>query len=278
MPTTRGMGLPSGHPRFPHPLLSRTRRALALGALLLGGLWGGMSQASAQLVPDGCLQNPASCVSEPPSVPSLPPVDGCVSDPASCLPAAPEATDVPEVDPCLKDPASCLPEVPVVDPCLEDPASCLPDTEDVDKCVESPRSCLPVKTSEKQEPGQTGEEPGGRDDDEEGSVIPGKRGGQRPGSGGRGSTGGREGPASAPDPAPVPTGSPLADAPLSGEPEGVLDRIARGLADGARRFAFPMAIAGLAGIFLLLQGRLDRRDPKLAAAPIDSRDDLVIFR
>jgi hypothetical protein len=60
--------------------------------------------------------------------------------------------------------------------------------------------------------------------------------------------------------------------------DGVLDRIAEGVTDAARRFAFPMTVAGLAALFLLVQGRLDRRDPKLATAPIDSRDDVVSFR
>jgi hypothetical protein len=58
----------------------------------------------------------------------------------------------------------------------------------------------------------------------------------------------------------------------------LLDRVQRGLTDAARRFAFPIGVSALAGIFLLVQGRLDRRDPKLTAAPIDSRDDVATFR
>jgi hypothetical protein len=54
--------------------------------------------------------------------------------------------------------------------------------------------------------------------------------------------------------------------------------VADGLSDAARRFAFPLSVAVVVAAFLLVQGRIDRKDPKLATAPIDSRDDLVSFR
>jgi hypothetical protein len=60
--------------------------------------------------------------------------------------------------------------------------------------------------------------------------------------------------------------------------QGLLDRVAEGLTDAAKRFAFPLAVAALVAAFLIVQGRIDRGDPKLATAPVDGRDDVVQFR
>lgn len=45
----------------------------------------------------------------------------------------------------------------------------------------------------------------------------------------------------------------------------------------ARDLGFPLALAALVSAFVMVQGRLDRRDPKLAAAPISVHDDLLAF-
>jgi hypothetical protein len=45
----------------------------------------------------------------------------------------------------------------------------------------------------------------------------------------------------------------------------------------ATRFAFPLILALLVVAFLAVQSRIDRNDPKLRLAPIDSKHDLVSF-
>jgi hypothetical protein len=42
-------------------------------------------------------------------------------------------------------------------------------------------------------------------------------------------------------------------------------------------FAFPLLLAILVGLYLLLQHWFDRRDPKLAMAPVHSNHDLAAF-
>ena len=44
-----------------------------------------------------------------------------------------------------------------------------------------------------------------------------------------------------------------------------------------QEFAFPLTLAIAVLLFLLFQGELDRRDPKLAYAPVDSGKDMVSF-
>jgi hypothetical protein len=45
----------------------------------------------------------------------------------------------------------------------------------------------------------------------------------------------------------------------------------------AHKLSFPLGLTLLVIAFLAIQGRLDRRDPKLRLAPIDSKHDLVPF-
>jgi hypothetical protein len=148
-----------------------------------------------------------------------------------------------------------------------------PETPKTDECVEDPGSCLPGREPE--------EDQRSPEEDRGGSVAPG-RGGDEPKGPGGASSGDQRGQ--------VADSEETAEDGLSGEIEetsgtvpgigsgGALEDLGRGLADATRRFAFPIGIISLVGAFLLLQGRLDRRDPKLAAAPIDSRDDLVVYR
>jgi hypothetical protein len=46
------------------------------------------------------------------------------------------------------------------------------------------------------------------------------------------------------------------------------DDIIRAVGTAARHSAFPIALLVAMGLFLLLQDRIDRRDPKLALAPL----------
>jgi hypothetical protein len=55
----------------------------------------------------------------------------------------------------------------------------------------------------------------------------------------------------------------------------VLERLAGPIATVVRTIGFPLALALLAGFFIAVQNRIDRRDPKLALAPVTP--DLVEF-
>lgn len=54
-------------------------------------------------------------------------------------------------------------------------------------------------------------------------------------------------------------------------------RLRRVTVPAARQFGFPLALGALVLAFLVVQGRLDARDPKLAAAPVTVDDDLLPF-
>ncbi|MGH2756284.1 MAG: hypothetical protein ACRDI3_00670, partial [Actinomycetota bacterium] len=58
---------------------------------------------------------------------------------------------------------------------------------------------------------------------------------------------------------------------------GVFAEIGRVAAEAAQQVAFPLALAMMVGAFLMVQNRIDRRDPKLALAPIDSDHELLTF-
>jgi hypothetical protein len=45
----------------------------------------------------------------------------------------------------------------------------------------------------------------------------------------------------------------------------------------AERFSFPLSLAFFVVLFMVVQGRIDRRDPKLRLAPLDSKHDLASF-
>ncbi|MGH2749108.1 MAG: hypothetical protein ACRDKB_14470 [Actinomycetota bacterium] len=69
----------------------------------------------------------------------------------------------------------------------------------------------------------------------------------------------------------APTSAPAPSGP------GLIERIAQAALDAAKKVAFPLALALIAGAFIVLQGRIDRRDPKLAAAPIEIDEQLLRF-
>ena len=56
-----------------------------------------------------------------------------------------------------------------------------------------------------------------------------------------------------------------------------ISKLARTAGEAVKTFAFPLSLTILVLIFLLIQGEIDRRDPKLAFAPIDSSKDMVLF-
>jgi hypothetical protein len=148
--------------------------------------------------------------------------------------------------------------------------------------VADPQSCLPQEVRDELEQVLGDDESPKGDEREESFATPLKGG--KPPRGSRGDTSGtsRQGADAAPGSRPGGvTGTVLADSPTAAlvpGSQGLLDRVAEGLADAAKRFAFPLAVAALVAAFLIVQGRIDRGDPKLAAAPVDGRDDVVQFR
>lgn len=54
-------------------------------------------------------------------------------------------------------------------------------------------------------------------------------------------------------------------------------RLAMTAAAAVKRLSFPLSLALLVAAFLLVQARLDRRDPKFTLAPLDSKHDLLSF-
>lgn len=77
-------------------------------------------------------------------------------------------------------------------------------------------------------------------------------------------------------------GTDAAAGPRQTDPPGGLswsiDRLLDSAGAAAKRLAFPLTLIVIVVIFLLVQGELDRRDPKLAKAAINSELDLVSFQ
>ena len=57
----------------------------------------------------------------------------------------------------------------------------------------------------------------------------------------------------------------------------LVERIARSISDVAQKIAFPLLLALIVGAFVVVQNRVDRKDPKLALAAIDADEDLLGF-
>jgi hypothetical protein len=59
--------------------------------------------------------------------------------------------------------------------------------------------------------------------------------------------------------------------------DSVFSQIGRVAAEAVQQAAFPLILTMLVGAFLMVQNRIDRKDPKLALAPVDSEHDLLSF-
>ena len=64
---------------------------------------------------------------------------------------------------------------------------------------------------------------------------------------------------------------------------GAIDQVARlvrpeAAAAVATTFGFPLVLTLAVGFFVIAQGRLDHRDPKLRSAPMTSVDTILAFR
>jgi hypothetical protein len=78
------------------------------------------------------------------------------------------------------------------------------------------------------------------------------------------------------------TGDGPGGSPESGDQQGgsfaaSIAKLARTAGEAVKTFAFPLSLTVLVLVFLLIQGEIDRRDPKLAFAPVDSSKDMVHF-
>jgi hypothetical protein len=62
------------------------------------------------------------------------------------------------------------------------------------------------------------------------------------------------------------------------ERETFFTQLADAAGEAAKKLAFPLGLALMVGAFLMVQGRIDRKDAKLALAPIDSEQDLLSFQ
>ena len=60
-------------------------------------------------------------------------------------------------------------------------------------------------------------------------------------------------------------------------PSSALQRLIESVGDIAPQVAFPLALILLVAAFLVVQGRVDRSDPKLALAPVDIDQDYLSF-
>ena len=61
----------------------------------------------------------------------------------------------------------------------------------------------------------------------------------------------------------------IADTSVTAMPRRPLESFGRAALDAVKKFAFPLLMTLAVGAFLLVQSRIDKRDPKLAFAPVD---------
>lgn len=61
------------------------------------------------------------------------------------------------------------------------------------------------------------------------------------------------------------------------DPESVFAQFAEAASEAAKKLAFPLALTLMVLAYLVVQGRIDGRDEKLALAPIDAEQDLLSF-
>lgn len=59
--------------------------------------------------------------------------------------------------------------------------------------------------------------------------------------------------------------------------EATVERLREASVPAARQFSLPLALGALVLAFLAIQGRVDKRDPKLTVAPVTMADDLLPF-
>jgi hypothetical protein len=60
--------------------------------------------------------------------------------------------------------------------------------------------------------------------------------------------------------------------------ETFITQLADAAVEATKKLAFPLGLALMVGAFLMVQGRIDRKDAKLVLAPISSEQDLLSFQ
>jgi hypothetical protein len=71
----------------------------------------------------------------------------------------------------------------------------------------------------------------------------------------------------------------LTNASASAPPrETFITQLADAAVEATKKLAFPLGLALMVGAFLMVQGRIDRKDAKLVLAPISSEQDLLSFQ
>lgn len=75
---------------------------------------------------------------------------------------------------------------------------------------------------------------------------------------------------------PVPT-APASAVPADGGDDATVERLRDATVPAARQFGLPLVLGAIVLAFLAVQGRVDRRDAKLMAAPVTVADDLLPF-
>ncbi len=86
-------------------------------------------------------------------------------------------------------------------------------------------------------------------------------------------------PGSAPSIGRIPDGPGVTPQTTTFAPEpDALERFSQSVGDATAQLAFPLALLVMMAAFLVLQGRFDGKDPKLAFAPIDSEQEFLSFQ
>ncbi len=65
--------------------------------------------------------------------------------------------------------------------------------------------------------------------------------------------------------------------PIAASEPSLAEQIGRAAVEAAKKLAFPLALVAAVAAFLMIQGRLDRKDPKLAGAPVDADEEKLSF-
>jgi hypothetical protein len=82
----------------------------------------------------------------------------------------------------------------------------------------------------------------------------------------------------APEPAVSIVGAPLVLEPMPPAPtDALLPTAVRVIQSAAERGSIPVALILIAAVFLAIQNRIDRRDPKLALAPVRDEPEYLEF-